>query len=439
MNLPAAEAALQAGEQEYQIAIQAAVRDFVTAELGLLEQRATKLPGAELRIAAGAEVALKAGAELALRSPAASVVLEPGSVLALEKGSALIVGEPAISTRDALLTTHQVAASRLAGLGSSFETKAALIVGEPNTEYWRIAHPLGASRLADLGLSFEPGSALAVGEPNYKKGLTVPPLETIRLAGLDLSYEVGSALTVGEPSTGLGRLAQPLGASLGRFIDVDGLKLLERDVPILTSDLLSYKEPPQSFAFIKPIEHPLPKHKIVGAGDYTFDSSFYVTIGQPLEAPLHTAKPFYEVEPTKGLQFGLEQTPEYRLRYVPETVSQPPPQKLPPPKSGNFGIPAAQPGQPGGDLLALLADALRSGRAKPDEVIRLVAQVTKRLPVAEKQVELNALEVLEAAWLRVKGRQTPERFAADHGMSKATLYRRWERLRGLRLELEAWQ
>ena len=116
---------------------------------------------------------------------------------------------------------------------------------------------------------------------------------------------------------------------------------------------------------------------------------------------------------------------------------QPPPKGLPPPQSGNFGIQPAQPGQPA-DLLTLLADALRAGRAKPFEVISLVAQVATLPPQAELLAELSELEALDQAWRKVKGQKTPTRFAAEHHMSKATLYRRWERLKVLRWLLGAW-
>ena len=116
---------------------------------------------------------------------------------------------------------------------------------------------------------------------------------------------------------------------------------------------------------------------------------------------------------------------------------QPPPKRLPPPQSGNFGIQPAQPGQPA-DLLTQLADALRAGRAKPFEVISLVAQVATLPPQAELLAELSELEALDQAWRKVKGQKTPTRFAAEHHMSKATLYRRWERLKVLRWLLGAW-
>lgn len=116
---------------------------------------------------------------------------------------------------------------------------------------------------------------------------------------------------------------------------------------------------------------------------------------------------------------------------------QPPPKRLPPPQSGNFGIQPAQPGQPA-DLLTLLADALRAGRAKPFEVISLVAQVATLPPQAELLAELSELEALDQAWRRAKSKKTPESFAKDHYMSKATLYRRLQRLKELRWLLGAW-
>ena len=72
-------------------------------------------------------------------------------------------------------------------------------------------------------------------------------------------------------------------------------------------------------------------------------------------------------------------------------------------------------------------------------MIRLVAQVAKLPPIAELRAELSELEALEKSWQQAKRRKTVDRFAADQGMSRATLYRRWERLRELRLMLVAWQ
>jgi hypothetical protein len=138
-------------------------------------------------------------------------------------------------------------------------------------------------------------------------------------------------------------------------------------------------------------------------------------------------------------QFDVSQAAHILIgRQAPAVISrrsEPEPQ---PPQNGNFGISPAQPGQPSG-WQALLAEALRTGHAQPGEVIRLVAQVAKLPPVAELQAELIELETLDAAWQRARGRKTPVRFAADHSMSKATLYRRWARLKELRLLLEVWQ
>lgn len=139
-------------------------------------------------------------------------------------------------------------------------------------------------------------------------------------------------------------------------------------------------------------------------------------------------------------QFDVSQAAHILIgRQAPAVISrrsEPEPQ---PPQNGNFGISPAQPGQPDSELLALLADALRTGRTQPSEVIRLVAQVAKLPPVAELRAELVELEELERGWQKSKKWQTVDRFAADHGMSKATLYRRWSRLRELRLLLEVWQ
>jgi hypothetical protein len=142
----------------------------------------------------------------------------------------------------------------------------------------------------------------------------------------------------------------------------------------------------------------------------------------------------YEIVGLADAALWASQAPAV-LTHRPEP--QPPPKRLPPPQSGNFGIQPAQPGQPA-DLLTLLAEALRAGQAKPFEVISLVAQVATLPPQAALFAELSELEALEQAWRKVKGRKTPTRFAKDHDMSKATLYRRWQRLKELRWLLGAW-
>ena len=149
---------------------------------------------------------------------------------------------------------------------------------------------------------------------------------------------------------------------------------------------------------------------------------------------IEPVKPFYTVG-QNTLSYGK---PAHELLYVPEPAPLPPPKKQPPHQSGNSGISPAQPGQPA-DWRAALAADLKAGRAKPGDVFKLVAQVVTLPPVETLRAELRELEPLEQAWRRVKGRKTAERFAADHNMSKATLYRRWERLKELRLLLEVWQ
>lgn len=149
---------------------------------------------------------------------------------------------------------------------------------------------------------------------------------------------------------------------------------------------------------------------------------------------IEPVKPFYTVG-QNTLSYGK---PAHELLYVPEPAPLPPPKKQPPHQSGNSGISPAQPGQPA-DWRAALAADLKAGRAKPGDVFKLVAQVVTLPPVETLRAELRELEPLEQAWRRVKGRKTAERFAADRGMSKATLYRRWERLKELRLLLEVWQ
>lgn len=144
----------------------------------------------------------------------------------------------------------------------------------------------------------------------------------------------------------------------------------------------------------------------------------------------------YEIVGLADAALWASQAPAVIARR-PELPHQPPPKRLPPPpQSDNFGIQPAQPGQPAA-WQEILADAIKAGRAKPFEVISLVAQVATLPPPAALLAELNELEALERAWLKVKRRHTPERFAKDQGMSKATLYRRWERLEVLRWLLVA--
>lgn len=117
------------------------------------------------------------------------------------------------------------------------------------------------------------------------------------------------------------------------------------------------------------------------------------------------------------------------------------PPAWPPPPGGQppaQPVQTAQPEQAAG-WQAMLAAAMRAGQAQPDEVLRLVAEVAKLPPVAEMRAELAELEDLERAWQRAKKRQTAEGFAARHGLSRATLYRRWQRLKELRMMLEVWQ
>ena len=119
---------------------------------------------------------------------------------------------------------------------------------------------------------------------------------------------------------------------------------------------------------------------------------------------------------------------------------QPPPKRLPPPQSGNFGIQPAQPGIAPVDwqtLSHMIADAIKAKRASPKDVIGLLAQV-EGWQLEALLAEKRELEALEQAWLKAKRWQTPERFAKDHGMSRATLFRRWGRLEELRLMVLAW-
>ena len=118
---------------------------------------------------------------------------------------------------------------------------------------------------------------------------------------------------------------------------------------------------------------------------------------------------------------------------------QPPPKRLPPPQSSNFGIQPAQPGQPADwqTLSYMLAEAIKAKRATPKDVIGLLAQV-EGWQLEALLAEKKELEALEQAWLKAKRWQTPAGFAKNHNISKATLYRRWERLKELKLLLWAW-
>lgn len=117
------------------------------------------------------------------------------------------------------------------------------------------------------------------------------------------------------------------------------------------------------------------------------------------------------------------------------------PPDWPPPPGGQPPAQPLQPAQPeqAAGWQAMLAAAMRAGQAQPEQVLRLVAEVAKLPPMAEMRAELAELEDLERAWQRAKKRQTAEGFAARHGLSRATLYRRWQRLKELRMMLEVWQ
>ena len=351
----------------------------IIEELSSSPVATTRLAGGELRLAAGTELVLKLGAELLLRSPAAELVLEAGSTLALEKGSVLTVGEP-------------------------------------SKEYGLLAQPLNTTRLTGLGLPFELRATLAsIVAEQYERPIQDFTLSLDHFTQSTQAAVKAAGLFVGETSKAL---LQGFTANLSKW-PIRGLT-----EPVATSYSVGQSIPDD--------------WKVNTDGSVPIRSSHHLFASEPANTPWLTVKPFYEVEPKSWLVDRSGMIPASDgLLYVP--APQPPAKRLPPPQSGNFGIPPAQPEQPGGELLALLADALRTGRTQPSEVIRLVAQVAKLPPVAKLRAELAELENLEQAWLKAKRRQTVDRFAAGQNMSRATLYRRWERLRELRLLLEAWQ
>ena len=85
------------------------------------------------------------------------------------------------------------------------------------------------------------------------------------------------------------------------------------------------------------------------------------------------------------------------------------------------------------DYLGMIERALREKAVTSKQVLGVVASAGELPSIEGLRAEAQELEALEQAWNKKKGRQKPERFARDHNMSKATLYRRWDRLRELRV------
>lgn len=454
INLPVAELGLQVTEREQRLSAPVAFINPPAAGLELHDQKVTVggLSVGELVLGKGSTLALKPSTELLVRSPVAELVLEAGSTLALEKESALIVGLPSLNKRETVLTKSLVAASDMIDFAEAGKTMLAAL---RTPDVWRASdyHITGY----DQTLHSSAGLAGSIVRPAQEAARQFAARTsevllkdfTTGLVGLqsDLAAPVSGGLRQGSYQTGdVFRLTGPTVLDEWK-VSSDGSVPAYKLHSALPSSL-HYREPDSDplYVTVKPTAS-INEPTITGV--QLSPSTFIV--GHPtnwqLETGVHIAKvdALLEIEPVKPFYTVGQNTlsygkPAYELLYVPEPAPLPPPRKQPPhQKSGNSGTPPAQPEQPSGDLLALLADALQSGRTQPSEVIRLVAQVAKLPPLAELQAELSELETLETAWQRARGRKTPVRFAADHGMSKATLYRRWARLKELRLLLEVWQ
>lgn len=99
---------------------------------------------------------------------------------------------------------------------------------------------------------------------------------------------------------------------------------------------------------------------------------------------------------------------------------QPPPKKLPPPQSGNFGIQPAQPGQPA-DWQQALADALRAGQATAESIVQWLLQQDR----GSQPLPLWAdIEVIALDYQRNGSRyDSMAAFARKHRIHRATLDR----------------
>ena len=389
---PAAELALQVSERERRLSALTAARDLAATDLGLIEQPATRLAAADMRLTAGAELALKPGAELLLHSPAASVVLEAGAALVLEKGSILTVGEPTVRAREVVLAANQAAASRLAGVSDFLEPRAALasIVAEQYERPLReVAFAFdGITRPAEVARQIFEGAHLYVTETTKQfvdsLGLLQQQQQQVfagmadnlsRLAGLSDTLlspaELAAIADIGQPS----RLAKQ---ALEQFYADE--RRLEREQQALTRFLEG-------------------EQRAASRGERALLAEL-PDVDQMIDALWARRAPAAHVTQV-GALVEIE------------------PVAWPPPQNGNFGIPPAQPGQPGGELLAIAYDIL-SGRVSSKE------QVVKRLLMIERgsqqPPQWESIELIALDYERNGHRyQNMTAFAAKHRLSRDTL------------------
>ena len=99
---------------------------------------------------------------------------------------------------------------------------------------------------------------------------------------------------------------------------------------------------------------------------------------------------------------------------------QPPPKRLPPPQSGNFGIQPAQPGQPA-DWQTLLADVLQAGQATTESIVQWLLQQDRgsQQPPQWEFVRYIGEQYEQNGWRY----DNMEAFARKHGIGRATLIR----------------
>ena len=99
---------------------------------------------------------------------------------------------------------------------------------------------------------------------------------------------------------------------------------------------------------------------------------------------------------------------------------QPPPKRLPPPQSGNFGIQPAQPGKPA-DWQTLLADVLQAGQATTESIVQWLLQQDRgsQQPPQWEFVRYIGEQYEQNGWRY----DNMEAFARKHGIGRATLIR----------------
>ena len=99
---------------------------------------------------------------------------------------------------------------------------------------------------------------------------------------------------------------------------------------------------------------------------------------------------------------------------------QPPPKRLPPPQSGNFGIQPAQPGQPA-DWQTLLADVLQAGQATTESIVQWLLQQDRgsQQPPQWEFVRYIGEQYEQNGWRY----DNMGAFARKHGIGRATLIR----------------